>query len=240
MTPTIIIPARFASTRFPGKPLHHIAGRPLIEWTWRAAMETGWPVYIATDSKEILAVASEFGAAVVVTGECHNGTERVAEAAAKLGLTSEVYINWQGDSPLLPADWVRALVDEVSPLRVVTPVQACDKDMMRRLRADRAAGSLNVAMAVLDEEYNALYFSRELVPHRGPWFLHIGVYAIHRTALALYGRNPGWLEESESLEQLRWLEEGMQILAVPVPIRPFWEVNVPADVHMVERLLNDV
>lgn len=237
MSPRIIIPARWGSSRFPGKPLAEIRGRPLIWHTWQAAMATGLPVWIATDDERIREHALGFGASVIKTGEAKNGTERVAQAAELIGLQGPV-INWQGDSPLVPALWIPALLSALSDgYGVATPVQPCSADQAARLKADALRGVSGATTAVLDAQFRALYFSKTPVPTRGPWWFHVGIYAYSHEALASYGTEEGLLERSEQLEQLRFLEKGVAIATVPVDGPPIWEVNHPEDIRVVEGMM---
>ena len=227
MSPLIIIPARLESKRLPGKMLWRIHGRTLIEWTWRAACRAPFPGLIATDSDEIWAEAREFGARVVRTGPCANGTERCATVLEQIGDRPDIVVNWQGDSPLTPA-WiagalVRALEDETAA--VTTPVRLVD-----RLEPGQS-------VAVLAENGKALYFSRQPVPTGGPWWAHVGLYAYRAKALGRYGRKATGLEHAEGLEQLRWLGIGEAVHCVPVEVGPIPEVNVAGDIDLVAREL---
>lgn len=237
---SIIIPARWGSSRYPGKPLAEIHGKPLLWHTWRAAMATKLPVWIATDDIRIREVMFGYGARVVMTGGANNGTERCAQAAAELGLRGAV-INWQGDSPLAPASWAHGLLAALSEgFGVATPVQRCTADQASRIKRDALAGISGATTAVLDGRFRALYFSKLPVPSRGPWWLHIGLYAYTEGALASYGAEEGILERSEQLEQLRFLEKGVAIAALPVDGPPIWEVNHPADIRVVEGMMNEL
>ena len=255
MPALILIPARYPSARFPGKPLVELAGaggarKPLVLRAWEAAMAAAGPadhVAVATDDSRIRSVAEAAGAACVLTSaECRNGTERCEEAAGKLaaGVTFDLVVNLQGDAPLTPPWFLHALLAglrERPDCGMATPVIACSRDTERRLRADRAAGRVGATTAVVDGAGRALYFSKEVLPHggRGAGVLHhVGLYAYRPEALADYVRwPPGRLETAEGLEQLRFLENGCPVLCVPVDPRgrEFWEVNHPGDVAVVER-----
>lgn len=220
----IVIPARYDSTRFPGKPLAKIHGKPLIEWTWRAAQKTGLRVIIATDSLRILEEAERFGAEVTMTGEHENGTERVAEVAQEHD--AGIVINWQGDAPLIAPGLVLQLAydAETSPAHVLTPVIHSD-----------APGYVS---AVMGRHNRALYFSRAQIPHGAAKRLcHLGVYAYQEHALRLYAAwKPGELERQERLEQIRWLENGALVQCVSVSERMLApEVNEPGDIAIVAR-----
>lgn len=236
---TVIIPARWGSSRFPGKPLALIAGKPLIEHTWRAAKRTGLDVWVATDDERIAEAIERLGGNAMLTGAANNGTERCAIAARQLALTGPV-INWQGDSPLVPPRWIPALLSALSDgFGVATLVQLCDANQAQRLKRDRLAGVSGATVAVLDQNFKALYFSKTPVPTLGPWWFHIGIYAYGRSALLSYGTEEGILERGESLEQLRFLERGIAIAAVPVDGPHIWEVNHPDDVRVVEGMIDE-
>jgi 3-deoxy-manno-octulosonate cytidylyltransferase (CMP-KDO synthetase) len=256
----IAIPARFASSRYPGKPLVGLRGatglaRTLIERTWAAAMEVpGAPrVVVATDDLRIAEVARAFGAEVVMTSDtCRNGTERVAEAAARLGGVHDIVVNLQGDAPLTPPWFLTALVDALRAdpgVGMATPVLRLDGATLAALRADRAAGQVGGTTAVFGAGRRALYFSKEVLPFIAdppaaaeltPAFHHVGVYAYRPAALAAYAGWPiGPLEALEGLEQLRFLENGHPVLCVEVEARgrAFWELNNPSDVARIEQIL---
>lgn len=258
---TIIIPARYQSSRYPGKPLVELTGasgvaKSLIRRSWEAAQAvTGIArVVIATDDDRIRAHAEGFGAEVAMTStEARNGTERCAEAAANLGLTSEIVVNLQGDAPLTPAWFIE---DLVAGLRadpdadVATPVLQCSGQMRADLIADRVAGRVGGTTAVFGHDMRAMYFSKEVIPYAGgsfaddaptPVFHHVGVYAYRPAALAAY---PGWgegrTELLEGLEQLRFLERGRKVLCVEVEARgrEFWELNNPTDVAKIQEMMH--
>ena len=254
----ILIPARYGSTRFPGKPLAPLAGafgdeKTLIERSWRAAMAVrGYDaVFIATDDARIAAEARRFGAEVVMTSpDCANGTERCTDALSRLGFAPRVAINLQGDAPLTPPWFVEALIAAMGPgVDVATPVLRCTPEAHGRFLDDRAAGRVGGTTAVFDAAGDALYFSKEVIPFTGqryapgevvPVFHHVGVYAYTPAALAAYGRwGVSKLETLEGLEQLRFLANGMAIRCVEVAAhgRDFWELNNPEDVPRIEAAL---
>lgn len=256
----IVIPARYASTRYPGKPLVELRGatgqsRSLIRRSWDAAMAVQGidRVIVATDDDRIADHARGFGAEVAMTSpEARNGTERVAEAIANLSLTPQIVVNLQGDAPLTPAWFVE---DLIAGLRadpdadIATPVLRCTGAMRADLLADRAAGRVGGTTAVFGHDHQGLYFSKEVIPFVGhdiapdspsPVFHHVGVYAYRPAALAAY---PGWgegvLEKLEGLEQLRFIERGRRVLCVEVQARgrQFWELNNPGDVARLEQMM---
>ncbi len=259
MSVLVVIPARHASTRYPGKPLVPLRGatgqaRPLIRRSWEAACQVPGVdrVVIATDDRRIAEAAEGFGAEVVMTSStCRNGTERVAEAHQALGGGAEIVVNLQGDAPLTPPWFVADLVEglRANPqMGMATPVLRCDAAALAGLRADRAAGRVGGTTAVFGAGGRALYFSKEVIPYADPAltaeqvpvFHHVGVYAYRPAALAAY---PGWpvgpLERMEGLEQLRFLENGEAVLCVQVQSRGrrFWELNNPEDVPLIEAML---
>ncbi|SIS87471.1 3-deoxy-manno-octulosonate cytidylyltransferase [Phaeovulum vinaykumarii] len=263
MSVLIVIPARYASTRYPGKPLVELRGasgqaRTLIERSWRAACKVAGVarVVVATDDARIRDTATAFGAEVVMTSsECRNGTERCAEAHAALGGGHDIVVNLQGDAPLTPHWFIEALVDGLAAdpaAEIATPVLRCEGAMLAALRADRAAGRVGGTTAVFGATGHALYFSKEVVPYTGcdypdaaptPVFHHVGVYAYRPAALAAY---PGWpvgpLETLEGLEQLRFLENGRAVACVEVEARgrQFWELNNPSDVPRIESMMAEM
>ncbi len=259
MKTLIAIPARYASTRYPGKPLVVLRGpdgeKTLIRRSWEAAMAVKGidRVVVATDDDRIADHAREFGAEVVMTSsDAQNGTERCAEVAEKL-LGYDVVVNLQGDAPLTPAWFVEDLVKGLAadPEAVIaTPVLRCDGRAVAGFLADRRAGRVGGTTAVFGVGGRALYFSKEVIPYTGrgyaadeptPVFHHVGVYAYRLSGLLTYPKLPvGPLEMLEGLEQLRFLENGHPVLCVEVQGRgrEFWELNNPTDVPVIESMLN--
>ncbi len=256
----IAIPARYASTRYPGKPLVPLRGpdgvaKTLIRRSWEAAMAVSGAnrVVVATDDDRIRAEAESFGAEVVMTSDtCQNGTERVAEAYDRLGGGFDIVVNLQGDAPLTPPWFVEDLVaglraDPVA--EVATPVLRCDGRALNGFLDDRRAGRVGGTTAVFGRDRKALYFSKEVIPYtparypddaETPVFHHVGVYAYRPSALAAYPRwEAGPLERLEGLEQLRFLERERPVLCVEVQARgrQFWELNNPSDVPRIEAML---
>lgn len=263
MSVVIVIPARFASTRYPGKPLVALTGvtgnsQTLIERSWRAAMAVQGVdhVVVATDDTRIKDACVAFGAEVVMTSEtCANGTERCAEAHAALGGSYDIVVNLQGDAPLTPHWFVEGLVDGLRAAPnadIATPVLRCDGAALNGLLGDRKAGRVGGTTAVFDRDHHAMYFSKEVVPFTSttyaaddptPVFHHVGVYAYRPDALAAYPSWPiGPLEQLEGLEQLRFMENGRQVLCVEVEARgrQFWELNNPEDVPKIEQMMSDM
>lgn len=205
-----VIPARMGSTRFPGKPLAVLAGRPMVEWVYRAVCEARVPtdVFIATPDAEIADVAKSFGATVVMTRHDHaTGTDRIAEATEKIG--ADGYVNVQGDEPLVPPVAVdacaRMLLEGAEMSSVYCWAQESEYD-------DPA-----VVKVVTDLQDRALYFSRSQIPYpRGaavaPVKKHMGIYGYTAGVLSRFSSwQPTPLEKTEMLEQLRFMEHGIVI-----------------------------
>lgn len=250
----IVIPARWASDRFPGKPLAELTGargrsRSLIARTVDAGLAVGSAtrLVVATDDERIADEARRAGAETVMTDPgARNGTERVADAIARLDLAPEIVVNLQGDAPLTPQWYIEALIATMADpaVSVATPVLEASADHLDRLRADRQAGRVGATTAVCDANGRALYFSKEVLPFgggsRGPVLHHVGVYAYRPSALRTYlSLVPGNAELSEGLEQLRFLEHGIPITCPIVEARgrAFWEVNTPEDIARVNAIL---
>ena len=261
MSVLLAIPARYASTRYPGKPLVSLKGpdgdKTLIRRSWEAAMAVKGVdrVVVATDDVRIRDHAAAFGAEVLMTSSnAQNGTERCAEVAAKLP-GYDVVVNLQGDAPLTPAWFVEDLVGGLlaNPgADIATPVLRCDGRALNGFLADRRAGRVGGTTAVFGAGMRGLYFSKEVIPFTGktyadsdetPVFHHVGVYAYRPAALMAYPTWPiGPLETLEGLEQLRFLENGRQVLCVEVKAqgRQFWELNNPSDVAVIESMMAEM
>lgn len=259
----IVIPARYASSRYPGKPLAVLTGasgvgKSLIQRSWEAACQVAGVdrVIVATDDDRIRTAAEAFGAEVVMTSpSCGNGTERCAEAHRTLGGGYDIIVNLQGDAPLTPPwfveDLVRGLRDDPQA-KVATPVLRCEGRALNGFLEDRAAGRVGGTTAVFGRGGRALYFSKEVIPFTSeryadaaptPVFHHVGVYAYRPDALEDYaGWEIGTLEALEGLEQLRFLERGRPVLCVEVAAqgRQFWELNNPEDVPKIEAMMAEM
>ena len=259
MDVAIVIPARYASARFPGKPLAPLRGatgetRSLIRRSWDAARAVpgGHRVIVATDDDRVAEHAAGFGAEVAMTDPaCRNGTERCADVLRALSPSPDLVVNLQGDAPLTPPDFVTTLIDRMAgdpDAPAATPVLRCDAAALARFREDRRAGRVGATTAVFRRDGRALYFSKEVVPFsqgdgpEGPpvVFHHVGLYAYRPDALETYRALPeGPLEALEGLEQLRFLENGVDMLCVEVQQRGrvFWELNNPVDAARIEAAL---
>ena len=233
-----IIPARWGSTRFPGKPLHAIAGKPLIQHVWERCQEAECfdQTIIATDDQRILRAGVSFGAEVAMTSAKHSsGTDRIAEVAKQLRNASIIF-NIQGDEPLIDPRLLRQLVEELKAEQRLAIITAAI-----RMTPEEAENEHNVKV-VLDTKGDALYFSRSRIPFaRGTgsinYFKHLGIYGYRRRALLEFvGRPPSRLEEAEHLEQLRALENGVKIRVV-ISESAAIGVDTLADAMEVERLI---
>lgn len=235
----VVIPARYASTRFPGKPLVLLAGKPMLQWVYENATRSGArEVVIATDDARIAAAARGFGASVAMTAASHeSGTDRIAEAATNAGWGSEdIVVNLQGDEPLLPP----ALLRQVAGLLEQDPGAAI-ATLATPVRSLAEYLDPNAVKVVAGEDGRALYFSRAPIPwHRdgSPGVApdhtgarrHIGLYAYRVGALQRLASLPvAALEATEKLEQLRAVANGLGIRIADAIERPGQDINTPAD-----------
>jgi 3-deoxy-manno-octulosonate cytidylyltransferase (CMP-KDO synthetase) len=234
-----VIPARWASTRLPGKPLAPIAGEPMIAHVVRRALaaRSVSRVVVATDDERIAAAGEAAGARSVLTGECASGTDRVAAALPELSGVALV-VNVQGDEPLLSPANIDTLVDSM-----LARPEAGIGTLCRPLPSERAADP-NAVKVVRNVEGWALYFSRSCIPYPRDqatasrlWRLHLGIYAYRPDVLReLVALEPSGLERAEGLEQLRALENGARILVLDAP-EDAWGVDTEEDLRRVEELL---
>jgi 3-deoxy-manno-octulosonate cytidylyltransferase (CMP-KDO synthetase) len=240
LTIVAIIPARYASTRLPGKALADLDGRPMIEHVFRraSAAKSVSRVIVATDDLRIATRVHDFGGTVKLTKATHQtGTDRLAEVVESLDC--DVVVNVQGDEPLIDP---RAIDELVAPFSTDPSVQMTT--LYRRIQNAEELNNPNITKVVVDRGGFALYFSRAPIPHvrdpRGGWpplYRHIGLYAYRRSALlVLASLDPTPLERAESLEQLRALEHGIRIKAVETAYESFG-VDTQEDLDMVRRLL---
>lgn len=254
MNVLILIPARYASTRYPGKPLVSLKGpdgeKTLIQRTWETGMSAAGvsEVMVATDDDRIAEATRGFGGKVVMTAEaCANGTERCADALDRLDRDPDIVVNLQGDAPLTPSWFIEDLVSGLAArpdMGVATPVLRADEETVAQFLEDRKAGRVGGTTAVFARDMSALYFSKEVIPFQagvgGTVYHHVGVYAYRPAALRRYmSWEAGPLELQEGLEQLRFLENGEKVLCVEVEARGrvFWELNNPVDVARIESVL---
>jgi 3-deoxy-manno-octulosonate cytidylyltransferase (CMP-KDO synthetase) len=235
-----MIPARLSSTRLSRKVLRPIAGRPMVEWVWRAAAHSGMmdPVVVATDSEEVAAVCRERGIPVVMTSpDCASGSDRVREAARQID--ADIYVNIQGDEPTLTPEFFPPLLElfERPEVEVATLAVRCPPDEI----ADPNAVKVVTAL-----DGRALYFSRAAVPfdRDGAGFIgyrkHLGIYAYRKAALERFAAlAPSPLEKIERLEQLRLLENGIALYVAEAPCDTIG-VDTEADLLRAEAMLKGI
>jgi 3-deoxy-manno-octulosonate cytidylyltransferase (CMP-KDO synthetase) len=233
-----IIPARWGSTRFPGKPLHGIAGKPLVRHVWERCIEAGCfdQIIIATDDMRIAEAGFDFGAEIAVTAADHpSGTDRIAEVARKLKKASIIF-NIQGDEPLIDPSLLQRLTRKLRDSPQIQIITAAAP-----LPPEESSGEQSVKV-VFDFKGDALYFSRSSIPFlRGSseirTYRHLGIYGYRRKALLAFVKlPPSSLEQAEQLEQLRALENGMKIRVV-VSETSSPGVDTLEDATQVERLI---
>lgn len=232
-----VIPARMAATRLPGKPLLPIAGKPMIQWVWERACQaqTLDELYIATPDTEIMHAAESFGARAMLTSHAHrSGTDRLAEVARRTN--GDIYVNIQGDEPLLdPRGIDRAVQPLLDDPQVMMSSLYC-------LAQPHEYDAPSVVKVVLDQQGDALYFSRSRIPYPReatdlPVYKHIGLYVYRRELLLQFAEwEPTPLERTEALEQLRVLEHGYRIRMVPFEHASI-AVDTEADLARVRQIL---
>ena len=235
----VVIPARYGSTRFPGKPLFKIAGKPLIQHVWeRCGKARGiTAIIVATDDMRIAEAAFDFGAEVSMTSPKHrSGTDRCAEVAKRLRGFTHI-INVQGDEPLIDPALISRLAKTLTADKDIDMITAANA-----FGSDEDAGNPNAVKVVLDREGNALYFSRSVIPFPrdgSPRYLrHQGIYGYSAKFLLQFVKwKPGALEACEQLEQLRALENGARIRVLLTKSASLG-VDAPEDAALVERMLS--
>lgn len=243
-----IIPARYASTRFPGKPLAKLGGKPVIQRVYERVTSVISNAVVATDDERIYAAVESFGGKVVMTSENHkSGTDRCWEAYQKQGEEYDVVINVQGDEPFIAESQLRSIMacfeDEATDIATLVKPFA-ESDGLAALQ------NPNSPKVVLDAESRAIYFSRSVIPYlRGvepeewlskhTFYKHIGMYAFRREVLREVTALPqSTLEKAESLEQLRWLENGYKI-GVGVTNIETVGIDTPEDLERAEEFLKN-
>lgn len=249
MSAVIVIPSRYDSTRFPGKPLALLRGKPLIRHVYENARkaELAEDTIVATDSETIFETVLSFGGKAALTSPTHaSGTDRVAEVASRL--RCDIIVNVQGDEPLIQPEMIDAVIALLSDARAEIGT------LVKRITEPAEIANQNVVKAVFSREGFALYFSRSPIPyHRDLWrditacearghastvYKHIGIYGYRRDALLrLTALEPTQLEETEKLEQLRALEHGFRIKVQETSLESIG-VDTPQDLERVERWLS--
>ena len=247
---TAVIPARYASTRFPGKPLAMLGGKTVIQRVYEQAASVLSDVYVATDDERILSAVEAFGGRAVMTRTDHkSGTDRIEEAVEKIerqGMDKEgqgdVIINIQGDEPFVQPSQIKTL------MALFDDPETQIGTLGKRFESMEAVQNPNSPKIVTDHRGFALYFSRSVIPFiRGievedwlshyPFLKHLGVYAYRREVLAEVTKLPqGVLEKAESLEQLRWLENGYRIRVGMTEVETVG-IDTPADLERAEQFL---
>lgn len=238
-----IIPARYASTRFPGKPLAMLGGKPVIQRVYEQAISVLGEAYVATDDERIFQTVTDFGGKAVMTRTDHkSGTDRIEEAVEKLATDADVIINIQGDEPFVQASQLQALMQLFDDPE--TQIGTLGKPFENMEAVDNP----NSPKIVCDRRGFALYFSRCVIPHvRGkeraewiehfPYLKHLGLYAYRREVLREVTQLPQTpLELAESLEQLRWLENGYRIRVGLTDVETVG-IDTPADLERAEEFL---
>ena len=243
----VLIPARYASTRFPGKPLAKIAGKEMILRVCGQVAATGYDLAVATDDSRIYDTVTAAGYRAVMTRSDHpSGTDRLAEAYAKIGGNYDVVVNVQGDEPFIRPEQINDIVGiftKYPDTLLATLARHYPKD-----RCYEGLEDPNMVKLVMGDDGRALYFSRSVIPYlrgvdkkewpaRHQYYSHIGIYAYTPSALAEIVRIPrGSLETAESLEQLRWLQYGYEV-RVAVSDFPTIGIDTPEDLAAAEAFL---
>lgn len=243
----VLIPARYASTRFPGKPLAKIAGKEMILRVCGQVAATGYDLAVATDDSRIYDTVTAAGYRAVMTRSDHpSGTDRLAEAYAKIGGNYDVVVNVQGDEPFIRPEQINDIVGifaKYPDTRLATLARPYPQD-----RSYEGLEDPNMVKLVMGDDGRALYFSRSVIPYlrgvdkkewpaRHQYYSHIGIYAYTPSALAEIVRIPrGSLEIAESLEQLRWLQHGYEV-RVAVSDFPTIGIDTPEDLAAAEAFL---
>ncbi|MDU9413113.1 3-deoxy-manno-octulosonate cytidylyltransferase [Pseudomonas sp. zfem005] len=247
---TVVIPARYASTRLPGKPLQDIAGKPMVQHVWEQARRSSAErVVVATDDARIVEACKGFGAEVVLTRVDHNsGTDRLAEVATQLGLAGDaIVVNVQGDEPLIPP----AIIDQVAANLAAHPeagiatlaepihdVDALFNPNVVKVSTDTQGLALTFSRAPLPWARDAFARGRDALPEGVPYRRHIGIYAYRTQFLHDFvAWGPCWLEDTECLEQLRALWHGVRIHVADALEAPAAGVDTAEDLERVRRLL---
>ncbi len=257
MPAIVIIPSRYASSRFPGKPLCLLAGKPMIRHVYERAREARLvqDVFVATDNKLIYETVEGFGGKAIMTSEAHpSGTDRIAEAVEKLQATgnmlraADIIVNVQGDEPMIYPQ----MIDDV--ISLMDDERASMGTLAKRIEEEEEIFDPNIVKVVFNAEGFALYFSRSPIPfHRDEWkdlkhlmihgsrlavFKHIGIYAYRKDVLLSLSKLPSTrLEEIEKLEQLRALENGFRIKVKETEFETIG-IDTPMDLERVERCLS--
>ncbi len=249
----IVIPARYASTRLPGKPLREIAGKPMIQYTYEQALQSrASEVVIATDDERIYTAAQRFSADVIMTSKAHSsGTERLAEVVQKKAWADDtVIVNVQGDEPLVAAQHIEMVARALQQFK-----QAGMSTLAAPITHWHELSDPHIVKVVMDHHGYAMYFSRAMIPwdrdsfsappqkdsmlpETGRWYRHIGMYAYRAATLKIYtSHETSMLETTESLEQLRVLYQGIPIHVTVTHDQPGHGVDIESDLAKIEAYL---
>ena len=226
----VVIPSRYASSRFPGKPLAMLCGKPMVQHVYeKAAASTADLTVVATDHQAIYDTVAGFGGRAVMTAESHpSGTDRIAEAVSRLGEKIDIVVNVQGDEPLIPT----SVIDE---LIVIMKSDPAIEMATVAVPGDRNSMTENNVKVVFGSDRFALYFSRSMIP----FYLHWGIYAYRKSALDRFvSLPPGRLENCEKLEQLRALENGIRIYVLLSELESIG-IDTPDDLIRAEKKLRE-
>lgn len=265
MKTLIAIPARYASTRFPGKPLVKIAGKEMLLRVWENAQKAAskfesCQAVVATDDQRIVDFCNEKNISVVMTSpDCPTGTDRVIEAAESFADKPEFVVNLQGDNPICPTWFVEAIIAEYyndNAVETVTPIVNLKWQELDKLRDNKKATPFSGTTAVFDDKGDAFYFSKNIIPairkeekikatqENSPVYRQVGLYGYRMDVLQKIAKLPeGVYEKLEGLEQLRWIENHIKVRCVKVDYRNFEKmsslsgVDSPEDVVRVEAVL---
>jgi 3-deoxy-manno-octulosonate cytidylyltransferase (CMP-KDO synthetase) len=242
MNVVCIIPSRYESTRFPGKPLADLCGKPMIQHVYERVLMAHTVTYaaVATDDEKIYEAVQKFGGHAIMTSSAHrSGTDRIAEAVSKLDRADvDIVVNIQGDQPLFEP----AQIDEVAkPLLDDSTIPM--STLIYKIQRDEEITHPNAVKVVFDHDHYAIYFSRATIPYvrdkgtRASYYKHHGIYAYRRDFLDIFTRLPeGTLEKLEALEQLRALEHGYRIKVVET-LYDSVEVDTPQEMERVRRII---
>jgi 3-deoxy-manno-octulosonate cytidylyltransferase (CMP-KDO synthetase) len=249
----LVIPARYGSTRLPGKPLLNIKGVSLLERVWKIAnnVKSIAKVVVATDDKRIFDHVKNFGGEALMTpSECANGSERALQTINILSEQYDAVINLQGDTPLTPPWVIEKLAESLSSPdmpEVVTGAVVLSSTQLNQAIEAKNSGSTTGTFVVCDRFKNAMYFSRSIIPFNRSKttnhsvLKHIGIYGYRISSLKNYFElSVGELEQIEGLEQLRFLENGIKIKVEVIDLkgRTLWSVDNPEDIEIVENIIN--
>ena len=264
MNISIIIPARYGSTRFPGKPLALLGGKPVLQWVYEITIQLKprrdctITCHVATDDTRIAEYCvSQNIPVLMTTSDCHTGTDRAMAATSQLPQKPDVIINLQGDAPFTPPDFVDAMIDGFihhPAADIVTPIVKLSWDELGALRTSKQTTPFSGTTVAVNDDGRALWFSKNIIPAirkeeslrtknpaQSPVFRHIGLYGYTRAALEKFiSLPPSIYEELEGLEQLRPLQAGMYIQTVTVDYagRPAMTgIDSPEDLDRAEKLL---